>query len=239
MKIIPVIDLMRGHVVRAIAGRREQYRPIVSRLTCSSEPLEVANAFRDRFGFDELYLADLDAIAGLPAELRAFDLLRDHGFKCWVDAGIPTSRQAAALAEHVAVIVAGLETLNGPAELGEICQTLPGRSIFSLDLKNGRVLGDTSVWGTSNPYDLAGQAVRLGVRRLIVLDLERVGTATGPGTDELCSQIVRDFPDVELYAGGGIRSADDVQRFADLGVTGLLIASALHDGTISRTELEK
>src|SRR5437868_13104425 len=64
MPILPVIDLMGGQVVRGVAGRREAYRPMVSTLTDSSDPLAVACAFRKRFGFEELYLADLDAIAG-------------------------------------------------------------------------------------------------------------------------------------------------------------------------------
>ena len=42
MKILPVIDLMGGQVVRGVAGRRDQYRPVVSRLTPSSAPLDVA-----------------------------------------------------------------------------------------------------------------------------------------------------------------------------------------------------
>ena len=61
MPILPVIDLMGGQVVRGVAGRREAYRPMVSTLTDSSDPLAVACAFRKRFGFEELYLADLVA----------------------------------------------------------------------------------------------------------------------------------------------------------------------------------
>jgi uncharacterized protein related to proFAR isomerase len=34
-----------------------------------------------------------------------------------------------------------------------------------------------------------------------------------------------------LFAGGGIRTSADIRRFADLGVSGLLVASALHNGT--------
>jgi phosphoribosylformimino-5-aminoimidazole carboxamide ribotide isomerase len=238
VKIIPVIDLMHGEVVRAIAGRRDQYRPIVSRLTDSSAPLAIAFAFREYFGLNEIYIADLDAIAGLPVDLRTFDSLHDNGFKCWVDAGIRTTRQASALLLHASGVITGLETLNGPTELERICDILRDRSIFSLDLRDGAALGDTSTWDCTNPYDIAKKAIRLGVHRMIVLDLERVGTATGPGTDELCSRIRSDFPDTELYAGGGVRTVADVHRFADLGVTGLLIASSLHDGTISRADLE-
>ena len=41
MKILPVIDLMQGCVVRGIGGRREEYRPIESRLARDSRPVSV------------------------------------------------------------------------------------------------------------------------------------------------------------------------------------------------------
>src|SRR5258708_15280562 len=63
MRIIPVLDVMNGLAVRAVGGRRSEYRPLVSRLCASAEPLKVAHAFR-RLGHAELYLADLDAIGG-------------------------------------------------------------------------------------------------------------------------------------------------------------------------------
>jgi phosphoribosylformimino-5-aminoimidazole carboxamide ribotide isomerase len=64
MRVVPVLDLKGGHVVHGVGGRREEYRPVVSRLTDSSAPADVATAFRDRFGLSELYVADLDDIAG-------------------------------------------------------------------------------------------------------------------------------------------------------------------------------
>ena len=59
-RIIPVIDVMGGQVVRAVGGRRSEYRPIVSKLTDSTEPVEVAKALLGATGVGEIYLADLD-----------------------------------------------------------------------------------------------------------------------------------------------------------------------------------
>ena len=47
MNLIPVIDLMRGQVVRAHRGARGSYRPIESRLCASSDPITVARVLRD------------------------------------------------------------------------------------------------------------------------------------------------------------------------------------------------
>src|SRR5262249_24474258 len=115
MQIIPVLDLKAGHVVRARAGRREEYQPIRSRITASSRPLEVAQAIRERLGREEFYVADLDAIAGAPPALTAYAALRALGFRLWVDAGLrEVSEVEPLLQAHIDQIVVGLETVAGP-----------------------------------------------------------------------------------------------------------------------------
>src|SRR5947207_2165575 len=98
MRILPVLDLKDGQVVRGVAGRREEYRPVGSQLTASAAPLDVARAFRDRFGLEEIYLADLDAIAGAPPALGVYAGLRGLGFRLWVDAGVRDEASARVLA---------------------------------------------------------------------------------------------------------------------------------------------
>jgi phosphoribosylformimino-5-aminoimidazole carboxamide ribotide isomerase len=80
-------------------------------------------------------------------------------------------------------------------------------------------------------------AVSLGVARFIVLDLARVGTGTGPGTESLCGELVNSFPHVEIYAGGGVRNVADLRRMREAGIHGALVASALHDGALNRDDL--
>src|SRR4051794_10759704 len=62
MRVIGVIDVMGGVVVRGVGGRRSEYRPVASSLCASAAPLDVAEAFRRECGIGELYLADLEAI---------------------------------------------------------------------------------------------------------------------------------------------------------------------------------
>ncbi|MBI3462737.1 MAG: hypothetical protein HY000_06705 [Planctomycetes bacterium] len=88
MRIIPVIDLLAGQVVRGIAGRREEYRPIVSPLAADSSPASVARAFIARFGFRKCYLADLDAIGGVEPAWDVYAELMTLGLDLWVDAAV-------------------------------------------------------------------------------------------------------------------------------------------------------
>src|SRR5436190_11036951 len=98
MLILPVLDLKNGQVVRGLAGRRHEYQPIVSRLTASCCPVEVACAFRAHFALTELYVADLDAIEGAPPAVRVYTALRSEGFRVWIDAGVRSVANMAPLA---------------------------------------------------------------------------------------------------------------------------------------------
>ena len=236
MRILPVLDLLAGQVVRGVAGRRQEYRPVVSRLTPSSRPLDVARAFREHFGLAELYLADLDAIAGAEPAWAAYAALRADGFRLWVDAGVREPGRAGKLAAaEVEQIILGLETVAGPAVLAAaVTRWSRERVVFSLDLKGGVPLGDRSGWGRSNAEAVAAEAVAAGVGGLIVLDLARVGGGGGTGTEELCARLVAAHPQVAVIAGGGVRDAADLRRLRDCGVGAVLVASALHDGRLSR-----
>jgi phosphoribosylformimino-5-aminoimidazole carboxamide ribotide isomerase len=228
---------MAGQVVRGIGGRRDEYKPIVSQLVDSAEPLAVARAFRDHFGFDQLYLADLDAIQrGTLAAATAWQLQQD-GFRLWIDAGITSAHSPAFLemaSRSVDSVIVGLESVLGPDALAEILRSAgPRRVVFSLDLKAGKSLG-SAAWETDDPWMIAMRAIELGIERLIVLDLASVGAGAGVGTEELCEPLKQTYPHVQLTAGGGVRGMDDVNRLTNLGVDYVLVASALHDGRIKR-----
>jgi phosphoribosylformimino-5-aminoimidazole carboxamide ribotide isomerase len=234
MRIIPVMDVKDGMVVRGVGGRREDYRPITSQLTSSSLPVDVARAFRDRLGLCEFYLADLDAIGGNKPALKIYGDIQSLGCRLWVDAGV---RDVADTQELVQVgisdVVIGLETIAGPKEAQAMCDTLePARVVFSLDMSQGQSLGNLKAWPESDAYSITNQVIGFGFRRLIILDLARVGLGTGLGTEELCCRIANAHPGVEITAGGGIQGPADLGPLAKCGVHSVLIASALHDGRL-------
>lgn len=232
MHIIPVIDVMSGVAVRAVAGRRAEYRPLVTPLTPSNDPRDLAEAFRRHFGLTELYLADLDAIAGAEPAWTLFADLHAGGFRLWVDAGVRTCANAARLAAAgVAVVVIGLETVGGPDEIRAAVAVLgPQRVAFSLDMMGGRLLGNPE-FGAS-PEAVADAVVKCGVRRIILLDLARVGVSSGTGTEALLAGLAGRHPDVEFVAGGGVRGKEDLMALKGAGAAAALVASALLDGKL-------
>lgn len=240
MPIVPVLDIMQGQVVRGIAGRRHEYRPIVSSLCRSSMPCDVARALHEEFGLRDFYLADLDAIGGALPARATYDALHADGYRLWVDAGVRSAADACRVAVMgVHRVVVGLETLEGPEALAACCRTLgTDRIVFSLDLKEGKPLGDLRRWRDASAEGIVQHAIDAGVTRLLVLDLAQVGTGGGTGTDALCARLHETHPGLSLAAGGGVRGIGDVLRLYGCGVRDVLVASALHDGRISRDDLE-
>ncbi len=239
MKILPVLDLMEGNVVRGVGGRREEYRPIESVLTPSCEPLAVARAFRERLGLSQFYVADLDAIRFGRPQSSVVRRLASEFPGLWVDAGFRGAGDADWLLEIPGTVaVAGLETLAGPQVLEELVQSFGAdRVVFSLDLKAGTPLGDLEAWPSSSSLAIAGEAIAAGAGTLIALDLAQVGEAAGVSTLPLCRAIKTKFPEVQVFTGGGIRSATDLALFQEHEIDGALIASAFHKGTLGRDDL--
>lgn len=241
MRIIPVLDLMEGEVVRGVAGRREEYRAVQSCLVDSAEPRRVAHALREALGLVEFYVADLDAIAGAEPDLALYGELVRDGFRLLVDAGVRDSVRAMQVAvSGVEGVVVGLETLPRPEVLADVLSELGSRRVvFSLDLRDGQPLGDLSAWRAAEPVDLAREAIGLGVRRLIVLDLARVGVGQGLATEAICRDLRDRDAELEVITGGGVRGGEDLMLLAGAGVDGVLVASALHDGRIGRAEVDR
>jgi HisA/HisF family protein len=218
---IPVLDLKGGIVVRAAGGERSRYPPLASPLAGGrSDPLSVAAALLALAPFRRVYLADLDAIAGCGHHddvVRA--LASAHpGVEWWLDRG---ARNPGACADLPAVPVIGSENLDAS------CARPSGEAwILSLDFRAGRRLG-TAAW-----LDDAGQ----WPRRVILMSLDHVGAGRGPDLARL-ARLRAQAPDRRWYAAGGVRHAADLERLAEAGASGVLLASALHDGHLAPAAL--
>jgi len=242
--VIPVLDLKTGHAVHAVGGRRDHYQPIRSILHATSDPIVLARAFRDTLGLHTLYLADLDAIDGLSRNLAVYGGIISLGIHLVVDSGVCDVDSAAPLLElddSSCTIVAGLETVRGPRELGEIVVRAGAeRVIFSLDLFDGRPrMAARADWAADDPGELAREAIAHGVCQILLLDLARVGTGRGLGTDGLMASIRQAHPRVRLSVGGGISRIEEVLALRNAGAATVLVGSALHDGRIGARELER
>jgi phosphoribosylformimino-5-aminoimidazole carboxamide ribotide isomerase len=240
--VSPVLDVKDGQAVHAVGGIRSHYGLLRSVLHPSSDPVAIAGAYRDVLGFRELYLADLDAISGRTPNRELYRELASLGLSLWIDAGLKNKRDLVPLQEtDVSSVIVGLETVEGPEALeAMLLQAGISHLVFSLDLFERRALtANSTAWRTNDPLGIMQWVVSVGVRRLILLDLSRVGTGQGPGTSELLAELRKNSPAPEITLGGGIAGVEHVLDLRAAGASAVLIGSAFHDGRIGLAELEQ
>jgi phosphoribosylformimino-5-aminoimidazole carboxamide ribotide isomerase len=241
MRVIPVLDLRAGQAVMARGGAREAYAPGPSLLVPEQEmgdAVAFTSAFH-RLGCEECYVADLDGITGAAPQRALIRALAGSGVRLLVDDGAADpDRARATLSEGVGRVVVGLETLPVFDALRAIVAAIGReRIVFSLDLRNGRPVVRQGAGQRGTVRELAEWAAAAGVSALLVIDLARVGTGAGPDL-VLVDELRRALPTLELLAGGGVGSRVDLERLADVGCDGALVATALHDGRLGRRDLE-
>lgn len=158
MRVLPVIDLKQGVVVRGIAGNRESYRPVVSQLVKSADPTAVATAFASKLAAADVYVADLDALGGAEPDWDNYRRIAAAGLKIWLDCGIRNVARARSVADFarqekcLAGIIFALESVAGPADLRELVSFAdPNLAIFSLDLLRGEPWSKSPGWNRA-PY---------------------------------------------------------------------------------------
>lgn len=229
MDVIPVLDLKGGLVVHARMGMRSQYRPIDTPLSPSSRPLDVARGLLSIHPFTAFYIADLDAIerradndAALMELKKAFpDLV------FWVDNGVADLAGAKRwLDAGIGYLVIGSE-VQGSGELLRHLQH-DDRVVLSLDFRGDAFMGPAALLDDADAWPAD----------IIVMTLARVGSAVGPDLARLAAIKAR-APGKRVYAAGGVRGADDLAALAEAGISGALVATCLHNGTLTGAQIAR
>jgi phosphoribosylformimino-5-aminoimidazole carboxamide ribotide isomerase len=241
MRIIPVIDLLDGKAVHAVRGDRKNYRPLQSVLCGAPDPADLAGAFRDRLGLHEIYVADLNAIQGSSrgdheqiitemARMQSMEIILDTGVsdpdgaRNWLDLGI----HKVVIGAETLVSVDALQHL--PASIGR------DRLLFSLDMQAGKVLAPCADVAAMSPVQLLDRLRSDGWKEVILLDLERVGTEKGP-IWSLAAKARLHFQEMDLLIGGGVSNFQELLQLQSMGLDGVLLATALHNGAIGAAHL--
>lgn len=225
MTLIPVLDLRAGRAVRAVGGRRAEYTPF------DADPLTLARELVGRANATTLYVADLDAIQGVGTNRTLWEAWpRELGVRVVVDEGLRSVADVAAFPDGVVPILAS-ETLT---DFDGLCRR---PTVFSVDASAGQLLGPWRAWrGVAGPTDVVGMAVAgqalSGAFAVILLDLARVGERGGPAEGDVAAVRAALPAGVQLWVGGGVRGHADLRRLGDLGVEGVLVSTALHDGRL-------
>jgi phosphoribosylformimino-5-aminoimidazole carboxamide ribotide isomerase len=143
----------------------------------------------------------------------------------WIDAGVAGAQTLSDLLQRPGINpVVGTESLTDEALL-RVFRHHPNL-ILSLDF-----FAD----GFNGPKAILDQA-ELWPATVIVMALAKVGSAAGPDVT-LLGEIKARAGGRAIVAAGGIRNDGDVRQLTEMGVAAALIATSLHDGTLTATHL--
>ena len=227
--VIPVLDLRHGRVVRARRGERASYAPIVTPLAKGSDPDSVARGLLDAWPATTLYVADLDAIMdGAAPNLAALERITRAcpGIALWVDAGFSDAVGVADfLASGLGRPVIGSESQSDTALLTGLRDrrgALPRQPRRRSAWDRPRCTRMPLALAARRDRDDAGPRRRGHRSRIFRRTL-------APARDSETGQ-------ARLHAAGGVRGIDDLLALRGAGLAGALVASALHDGVLKRSD---
>jgi phosphoribosylformimino-5-aminoimidazole carboxamide ribonucleotide (ProFAR) isomerase len=223
-EVIPAIDVAGGRLVRITPGGARAVEVF------GGDPLAAATAFVER-GAGRLHVVDVDlAASGRAGNLDLLRATAALGVPVQASGGVSTRAQAeellAAGADRVVLGSAALADRDAAeravAGLGErLCVGIEadGPTIRSRGGGEELPLWETLAWLGS-----------LDVRRYVMTEVGRVGSAAGPDLDGIWALATHTGRPV--LAAGGIRSVDDLRAIATLGgsVEGAVVGRALYEG---------
>jgi len=231
MEIWPAIDLRGGNCVRLLQGdyRRET--------VFGTDPAAMARRWVAE-GAQCLHLVDLDgARDGRSVNRNAIAaIVGAVEIPCELGGGIrdeETIRQMLELG--LMRLVIGTQALKEPVWFRDMCRKFPKRLAVGIDARDGRVATDG--WLATSEVSataLAREISREPIAAVIYTDIARDGMMAGPNftaMDEINRAV-----EVPVVASGGVTTADDVRRLAQLGLTGCILGRTLYEGKLTLAE---
>ncbi len=213
MKLFFVMDIKNGEVVAAKGGEREKYRPIreVSLITKNSVPLALLEEIKPKY----LYVADLNRIEEKGDNTSLINSMAEKVSELIADCGFRSCEELEGL-KFTPVV--GTETFD-ITQLNKKCYV-------SLDFRDGFLDASKKFSNWQRAVEFLNTLDILGV---IVLPLRNVGSLNA--NFDLATKVLK-LSDHPVMLGGGISDVKDLEIAKDLGLDGVLLATAVHLGRV-------
>lgn len=219
-QIFPAIDLIDGKCVRLLNG------DYAIKSSYKISPIEQVKIF-DKLNYQSLHVIDLDgAKKGQPVNIELIkDMILNTDSYIQVGGGI---RTVDAINEylHLGVdqVIMSSAIFDGGFEWNKVDIS---RITASLDLKGNDIC--INGWLSSVEDDISEVIQRLkmlGINRVIVTDISRDGTLSGPNID-LAIRIKCLF-NGEVLVAGGVCNQEDIMGIIDKGLDGAIVGKAMY-----------
>lgn len=218
MQIIPAIDLKDNKVVKAFAGFRLNYKPLILNKKDFSDPILLINSLNRIFDFNIIYIADLDSILGKNNNWNLINKILSIFPKkiFWLDAGFNSPKlfekfKTKKKVKNLKPIIA-TESLN--SNFTDFNYFKKCEAIISLDIN-----GKEDSW----------------IKRISKLDssflyiLMFINKIGGRGIDwNYLKKLKKNINFNKSYLAGGIRFKNEIEMLRRSELRGVIVSSMLH-----------
>ena len=227
MIILPAIDIIDRKPVRLYQGDYAQ-KEIVG-----SSVMELAKNF-EQSGAEYIHLVDLDGAKEGKRVNHEIILETAHALDVPVEVGggIRTMAQIESYLENgIDRVILGTSAMEDPQLLQDALRRYGERIAVGIDCRDGLVYGRGWLEANELHYiTFAKQLEEMGVQTVIVTDISKDGTLSGPNTDMLAA--LKEQSGMRIIASGGIRSIEDIAALKQLGLYGAITGKAMYHGTL-------
>ncbi|GFP35560.1 phosphoribosylformimino-5-aminoimidazole carboxamide ribotide isomerase [Candidatus Hakubella thermalkaliphila] len=235
MQIIPAVDIKGGKCVRLYQGKFSQEK------VYSPDPIQIALSWQEQ-GATIIHVVDLDAAAQCQlVNLEVVGgIVEKTSALIQYGGGVRSPEDIEMLTDMgVSRIVLGTLALTRDEFLRTAVGRYGERIVVGLDLRDGRLA--IQGWQRElkrNVGDLLAFLSHMGLKRIVLTDVTRDGTLSGPNF-KLLEDVLAEAAGIKVIASGGISCLRDIQLLKSLepkGLEGIIVGKALYEGKLNLAE---
>lgn len=236
MLLVPSISVINGKTTRLTKGDFTQEK------IYEDSPIDIAKRFEDH-GIKRVHLIDLDGAR--KGNSVNYDML--HVISAYTDltinftGGIHTDGDVLKAFEYGAESITAASVAISNRQLFSNWLMSYGREKIALAADSLDGLIKIRGWQKETDIDLFDHIAYFydrGLKYLKTTDISKDGAMAGPSFD-LYSKLLKEFPNLCIFASGGVRNMDDIKRLQSIGLYGVIFGKAYYEGNISLDDIDE
>jgi phosphoribosylformimino-5-aminoimidazole carboxamide ribotide isomerase len=235
MLLVPSISVIKGRTTRLTKGDFDNEK------VYDVSPLEITEQFADH-GVKRIHLVDLQgAKAGSVKNFETLQLISGYtDLSINFAGGIHTDGEVGKAFEYGAESITSASVAVHNKELFASWIMSYGREKIALGADSLDGFIKVGGWQKNTELNLENHIAYFydrGLKYLKTTDISKEGTLEGPAFD-LYEKLLKRFPDLCIFASGGVRHMDDIKKMEGMGLYGVIFGKAFYERRISLKEIE-
>lgn len=236
MKVFPSIDIFDGKVAKLKQGRIETVKFYKE----FSSPIEAAKKW-ESLGADALHIIDINAAFNIGNNRKCIhEIIKSINIPIQVGGGIRSIKDIESLLNiGVKRVIIGSLAFSSNKIVKEILKEFDEESlVIAMDHVNGIIMIDG--WRSSTGMRIEEAIKKFkedGFRLFLVTSILKDGLISGTDIDIL--RKICNIKGIEIFAAGGIATMNDIIFLKNIGISAIVIGSALYEGFLNISDVIK